>query len=250
MADKISELPEVTTLADADLIPVVAGGVTSKIQKSNFAIATGIPAVNTFADLPAAASYTDKIYRVKTTTGAWYTFDKKSSGIYQSNGTIWVLQPGVLSLIDLIDISIASEPAEGTFLRYDDANNVWKASKMLTSITETIAYEELTAAKTISFASADVLYFYINPAGASVALTMPSDPGSLSKSGILWIKNNTSKAHTWVTTPAIRFVSETDADTVPTPAADGYYTRYTCQWHDNNGGTGFWAIGLAGKDTA
>lgn len=91
----------------------------------------GIPMVNTFADLPAAASYTDKIYRVKTTTGAWYTFDKKSSGIYQSNGTIWVLQPGVLSLIDLIDISIASEPAEGKALVYDATNNVWEAQSYI-----------------------------------------------------------------------------------------------------------------------
>lgn len=120
----------------------------------------------------------------------------------------------------------------------------------LSGVTEAIAYEELTANKTISFADADILYFYVNPAGASIQFTMPSDPGSLSKSGILWVKNNTGKAHTWNTSPAIRFVSETDADTVPTPAVDGYYTRYTCQWNDNNGGTGFWAVGLAGKDTA
>lgn len=131
-----------------------------------------------------------------------------------------------------------------------DSTKLDASGGTLTNVKETIAYEELTADKTISFASADVLYFYINPSGASVALTMPADPGALSKSGILWIKNNTGKAHTWVTTPAIRFVSETDADTVPAPTADGYYTRYTCQWHDNNGGMGFWAVGLAGRDTA
>lgn len=125
-----------------------------------------------------------------------------------------------------------------------------RAPGLLSGLQESIAYEELTADKTISFAAADILYFYINPAGASVALTMPSDPGAISKSGILWIKNNTGKAHTWAASPAIRFVSETDADTVPTPAAVGYWTRYTAQWHDNNGGTGFWAIALAGKDTA
>jgi hypothetical protein len=125
-----------------------------------------------------------------------------------------------------------------------------KTGGQLTDVRESIAYEELTANKTISFAAADVLYFFINPSGSSVQLTMPADPGSLSKSGVIWVKNNTGKAHTWNTSPAIRFVSETDADTVPTPAAVGYWTRYTAQWHDNNGGAGFWAVALAGRDTA
>jgi len=91
----------------------------------------GIPTAANFASLPSAASYTDKIYRVLATTGAWYTFDKKSSGIYQSNGTTWVLQPGVMALADLIDISIATEPAEGKALVYDATNNVWKAQSYI-----------------------------------------------------------------------------------------------------------------------
>lgn len=120
----------------------------------------------------------------------------------------------------------------------------------LTNIYESIHYEELTANKVVSFSSGDVVYYYVNPAGASIQLGMPADPGVISKSGIIWVKNNTGKTHTWNTSPSIRFIGEADADTVPTPAADGYWTRYTAQWNDNNNGTGFWAVTLAGKDTA
>jgi hypothetical protein len=88
----------------------------------------GIPLVNTFADLPTASSYTDKIYRVKTTTGSWLTFNKKSSGIYQSNGTTWILQPGVMALADLIDVAISSEPTGGKSLTYNTSTDVWEAS--------------------------------------------------------------------------------------------------------------------------
>ena len=68
---------------------------------------------------------------------------------------------------------------------------------------------------------------------ASVQITMPASPGELFQEGILFIKNNTDKDHTWNTTPPVRFVSEIDADTAPTPAADGYYTCYTCRWMYN-----------------
>ena len=117
-------------------------------------------------------------------------------------------------------------------------------------VTEPIAYQEATADVTIDWANGPVQYLYVNPAGSSIQITLPADPGALSQAGILFVKNNTGKAHTWNTSPAIRFVGETDADTVPTPAAVGYYTRYTCQWMDNNAGTGAWWITLAGKDTA
>jgi hypothetical protein len=118
------------------------------------------------------------------------------------------------------------------------------------NITEDIYYAEVTANVTIDFANGDVQFLYVNPSGSSIQITLPSDPGALSKSGILFVKNNTGKAHTWNTSPAIRFVDQADADTVPTPAAVGYYTRYTCQWHDNNGGTGSWWVTVAGRDTA
>jgi hypothetical protein len=121
----------------------------------------------------------------------------------------------------------------------------------LTNVSETIAYQEVTdATVTVSFATGDVQYLYINPAGASVEITLPADPGAVSKAGILFVKNNTGKAHTWAAGPAVRFVDQTDADTVPTPAAVGYYTRYTCQWMDNNAGTGAWWVTVAGRDTA
>lgn len=118
------------------------------------------------------------------------------------------------------------------------------------NITEAIYYAELTSNVTVDWANGDVQYFYVNPSGASIQITLPSDPGALSKSGILFVKNNTGKAHTWNTSPAVRFVDQADADTVPTPAAVGYYTRYTCQWMDNNGGTGAWWVTVAGRDTA
>jgi hypothetical protein len=125
------------------------------------------------------------------------------------------------------------------------------AGGTLTNVSETIAYQEVTdATVTVSFATGDVQYLYINPAGASVAITLPADPGAVSKAGILFIKNNTAKAHTWAASPAVRFVDQADADTVPTPAAVGYYTRYTCQWMDNNAGTGAWWVTVAGRDTA
>lgn len=115
---------------------------------------------------------------------------------------------------------------------------------------EPINYQEATTDVTVSFSTGDVQYIYVNPTGASIAITMPADPGSVSKAGILFIKNNTGKSHTWATFPAVRFVDQVDASTAPSPAADGYYTRYTAQWMDNNGGTGSWWVTVAGRDTA
>ncbi|MBP6733628.1 MAG: hypothetical protein KA142_02855 [Chromatiaceae bacterium] len=113
--------------------------------------------------------------------------------------------------------------------------------------TEKIAYQEATANVTIDWSTGPVQYLYVNPAGASIQITLPADPGALSQAGILFVKNNTGKAHTWNTSPAIRFVGETDADTVPTPAAVTYWTRYTAQWNDY---ASAWFVTLAGKDTA
>ena len=123
----------------------------------------------------------------------------------------------------------------------------------LTNVKETSYYQEISGAATgvtIDWANGDVQYLYINSDGASVEITLPADPGAVSKSGVLFVKNNTGKAHTWAASPAVRFVDQADADTVPTPAAVGYYTRYTCQWMDNNGGTGAWWVTVAGRDTA
>lgn len=62
------------------------------------------PQVNTFADLPAAASNTSKIYFVKTNTAPWYS--SANNGFYFSNGTIWDKQPmtaGALTTSDVIN---------------------------------------------------------------------------------------------------------------------------------------------------
>ena len=114
-------------------------------------------------------------------------------------------------------------------------------------VTEPINYQEATANVTIDWSTGPVQYLYVNPAGASIQITLPADPGGLSQAGILFVKNNTGKAHTCATSTAIRFVGETDADTVPTPAAVTYWTRYTVQWNDY---ASAWYVTLAGRDTA
>lgn len=117
-------------------------------------------------------------------------------------------------------------------------------------ITKTVAYQEVTNDVIIDWSIHQVQFLYVNPVGASVQITLPTDPGDVYLEGILFVKNNTDKDHTWNTTPAVRFVSEIDADTVPTPAADGYYTQYKCQWMYNNGETGSWWVSVVGRDTA
>lgn len=47
------------------------------------------PQVDTFADLPAANTKTDKIYVVEQASGDWYTFNRKDAGLYHSNGVTW-----------------------------------------------------------------------------------------------------------------------------------------------------------------
>lgn len=108
----------------------------------------------------------------------------------------------------------------------------------------------LTADKSITLSEGMVQSFYINPAGASIALILPPDPGAYGKSFVLFVKNNTGKAHTWAANPAVKWVSEADSDTVPTPAAAGYVSIYTFTWDDNGAGTGRWFGWLAGKETA
>ncbi len=113
--------------------------------------------------------------------------------------------------------------------------------------TEPIYYVEAVNDVAINWANAPVQYIYVNPVGASIQIGLPADPGALSQAGILFVKNASGKAHTWNTNPAIRFVGETDADTVPTPAAVTFWTRYTVQWNDY---ASAWYVTLAGKDTA
>lgn len=137
----------------------------------------------------------------------------------------------------------------GTVVGTSDTQTL--TNKTLTGVLETSYYKEVTANITYGDdSSADVQSWYINPAGASVQITLPSDPGAVGKSLTLFIKNNTGKAHTWNTSPPIEWVGETDSDTVPTPAAVTYVSVYTFTWFDNNAGTGFWCGWLAGKETA
>ena len=158
------------------------------------------------------------------------------------------LQAGdVVNALDSTSTTAPLSAAQGKALA---DGKLAKSGDTLTNIKETLHYAEVTENVTVDFSTGDVQFFYVNPAGASIQITLPADPGAVSKAGILFVKNNTGKAHTWNTSPAIRFVDQADADTVPTPAAVGYYTRYTCQWHDNNGGTGAWWVTVAGRDTA
>jgi hypothetical protein len=46
------------------------------------------PTVATFADLPAASGVPNAVYRVTTSTGVWLV-NRKTKGLYASNGTTW-----------------------------------------------------------------------------------------------------------------------------------------------------------------
>jgi hypothetical protein len=153
----------------------------------------------------------------------------------------------VVNALDSTSTTSALSAAQGKAL--NDAK-LEASGGTLTNVKETIYYQEATANVTIDFANGDVQYLYVNPAGASIQITLPADPGSISKSGILLVKNNTGKAHTWNTSPAVRFIDQADADTVPTPAAVGYYTIYAVMWNDNNAGAGYWMVSVAGRNTA
>lgn len=97
MADKkISAFTAASAMTDADLIPIVQGGVNLKAAASLLAsylftkkfIDTDFM-VNTFADLPSAATYTGKLAYVKTSTGTILLLSRKTSGFYRSDGTNW-----------------------------------------------------------------------------------------------------------------------------------------------------------------
>lgn len=120
----------------------------------------------------------------------------------------------------------------------------------ISNYNEELLAATLTGNKTVDLSEGMQQSFYINPAGASVQLTLPADPGAVGKGFVLLIKNNTGKAHTWNTSPVIKWMSEADTDTVPTPAADGYVTVYAFLWDDNAGGAGRWFGWLSGKETA
>ncbi len=53
-------------------------------------IETNYPEVATYADLPVASTVTGQIYYVDITTGSLWTFNKKSAGLYRSNGSTWI----------------------------------------------------------------------------------------------------------------------------------------------------------------
>lgn len=48
-----------------------------------------IAQVNTFADLPPAASYSNNLYYVRSGSGVWL-INRKSPGLYRSDGINWV----------------------------------------------------------------------------------------------------------------------------------------------------------------
>lgn len=139
-----------------------------------------------------------------------------------------------------------------TALNELDVEKLDKSGGTLTNYAETLySPAEITAATlTIDLANGNVQRFTLNPSGASTAITLPSDPGAIAKSFVLLIENATGKAHTWAASPAIKWVSETDSDTVPTPAAVTYVSVYSFLWDDNDAGTGRWLGWLSGKETS
>jgi len=133
-----------------------------------------------------------------------------------------------------------------------DTEKLDKSGGTLTNYAETLySPAAITAATlTIDLANGNVQRFTLNPSGASTEITLPADPGVISKSCVLMIENATGKAHTWAASPAIKWVSESDSDTVPTPAAVTYISVYAFIWDDNDAGTGRWLGWLSGKETS
>ncbi|MBP6735370.1 MAG: hypothetical protein KA142_11915 [Chromatiaceae bacterium] len=209
MADlKISQLTPALSVTGPEVIPAVQEGANKSVT------AAQIAGLVTLSSLGAATA--------------------AQGGLAET-----AIQPGA----DLADFT-SGAATSGQVPTADGAGGVaWAAIP----VTEPINYQEATANVTIDWSNGPVQYLYVNPAGASIQITLPADPGALSQAGILFVKNNTGKAHTWATSPAIRFVGETDADTVPTPAAVTFWTRYTVQWNDY---AAAWYVTLAGKDTA
>src|SRR3954469_10351073 len=59
------------------------GMFTELYGESNF------PQVATYADLPVASSFSGATYEVTTSTGT-FLVNRKSAGLYRSNGTTWI----------------------------------------------------------------------------------------------------------------------------------------------------------------
>jgi len=94
MADKkVSQFEARTDILDTDLIPLVRPTVAASLQNSyilgsNLRDAMQYPEVNTFGDLPAAASYAGEIYIVLQGSGV-YLVNRKQAGMYYSDGATW-----------------------------------------------------------------------------------------------------------------------------------------------------------------
>jgi len=99
MADtKISALPEVTTPAGTDVLPIVSAGVTKKITVQNLAVQgrvgpAGPRGLSGTTGLPAG-SVTGQVPRYNATANAWET----ASEPFAFKGL--VLTPALASLID------------------------------------------------------------------------------------------------------------------------------------------------------
>jgi len=106
----------------------------------------------------------------------------------------------------------------------DDFDTEWSNGPTLSDYTETSNTETLTADTTLDLADGPIQFLTVNPAGASVEITMPA--AAAGKSLTLVVTNSASKAHTWAASPAIVWMSESDDATPPTPAADGDRTAY------------------------
>lgn len=63
-------------------VPDLGGGGTGSTSGSTY------PEVNTFAELPSAASNNGEIYVVRQSTGS-YVLNRRESGLYYSNGVVW-----------------------------------------------------------------------------------------------------------------------------------------------------------------
>ena len=109
-------------------VPDLGGGSTGTTSGSTY------PEVNTFSELPAAASNNGSIYVVRQSTGA-YVLNRKEAGLYYSNGSVWRRLGDIPSFFDSDNFQI-----------YDGSDNSkginFQTSGITSGVTRTLTVQD------------------------------------------------------------------------------------------------------------
>ena len=94
--------------------------------------------VATYANLPAAASYTNEYWLVEQSTGSYLLLTRKERGLYISNGSTWLSAPDIIPYFDSLNFRI-----------YDNTDDTKKlafnVSNIATGQTRTLTYPDKNA---------------------------------------------------------------------------------------------------------